>query len=512
MKIQVIGHAGLLIEVSGVRILTDPWWEGPAYHGQWYPYPIPAADRSLFEKIDYLYISHGHHDHLHESTLKLVPKTAVVLIPYLLEPGLGEYLKFLGFDRVVECPYGERIALPRKASATIYNNEDDSFLVLEGEGEILLNGNDALHADTAAVIEHFCRLIKRHHPRIDYMFMGYGGAAWFPNCVDFTDAAGFYDPAYREFLFTRNFIRIADLLRPSYAFPFAASFALLEKDNRWVNRMKFSVPDPSFCLEIPGVQSYYLMPGDSVERSQVRRGKERRPSPDEAEREIGIIYRQAIDGLEAPPPPPPEWIDSFARALGEHAGRKSAYLIPAGKQIDLRIDVAELPQRSFLLSAQRGRAQVTPVDPDFAASIILKSRREILEACLTEPFGYEAITIGCGARIYLRKGDFGLVGKIIGLISQKANPETLLGNYRLALRRQTRRTLRYLYHSRHWLPYVLKERLGLVKSNDVYSLDPARWNPERYEDVLREYRAAIEKWRARETGNTVEARSYGLAV
>jgi len=495
VKIKIIGHAALLIEVAGLRILTDPWWEGPSYHGQWFPYPLPAADPSTVRNIDYVYISHGHEDHLHESTLKLVPKSAVVLLPYLLEPGLPDYLKSMGFDRVVECPFGQPIPLGNQVTATLYNNEDDSLLILEGEGEVLVNGNDALHAEKAAVIEHFCRQIKRRHPRIDYMFMGYGGAAWFPNCVYFTDAPGFYDPAFREFLFLRNFVRIAELLRPSCAIPFAASFALLEKENRWINGMKFSVPDPSRALKAPGVQSFYLMPGDSIDSGHILRRKEGRPSAQEAVNDIGNIYRKSIEALDFPAPLAPEWIESFSRNLQDHAGRRSAHLLSAGRQIEFRIDIAEVPERSLLVRVERGKATVTLVTPEFPAALVLKSRREILEAALTEPFGYESITIGCGARIYLRKSDFPLASKIVALISQKANPETLMGNYRLALRRQTERTLKYLYYNRHWLPYVLKEKLGSINSNDVYSLDPARWNVEPYDDVQREYHAAMGAWR-----------------
>src|SRR5216683_208449 len=71
MRITFVGHASILIEAAGVRILSDPWWKGPCFGAQWWTYPLPCVDAAEREPIDYIYISHGHHDHLHPPTLKL---------------------------------------------------------------------------------------------------------------------------------------------------------------------------------------------------------------------------------------------------------------------------------------------------------------------------------------------------------------------------------------------------------------------------------------------------------
>ncbi|HWP59895.1 MAG TPA: MBL fold metallo-hydrolase [Candidatus Acidoferrales bacterium] len=512
MKIQVIGHAALLIEAAGLRILTDPWWEGPAYQGQWFPYPLPAVDPSALSRIDYIYISHGHEDHLHPPTLQRLPKTAAVVVPFLLEPGLADYIRSFGFARVIECPSGRKVPLRNGAVATCYNNEDDSMLVLEGDGEVLLNGNDALHADSAPVIDHLCRRLKRDFPRIDYMFMGYGGASWFPNCFRFTNGGVPPDPAFREFLFARNFARIARRLRPKFAFPFAASFVLLEKENRWINRLKFSVPDPSFVLDCPEVQAVYLMPGDAVDAGRVFRGPRRRPDPGCAAREIESIYKKEIAAIESLAPVSGEWIESFRRRLEAHAERKSAYILAPGTSVSFRIDLADSPGQSFHASVARGSARVTVVAPDHPAPIVLQTRSAILEAALNEAFGYESITIGCGARVLLAPGDFPRVAKVIALVSQKADSGTILGNYRLALRKQPARTCKYLYYNRHWLPFVLQQRWAGKKSNEIYSPDPARWNAEPYEEALREFRAAMGRWQLWRASDQAQGGKHELAV
>jgi len=71
MLITFIGHASLLIEANEVKILSDPWWNGPCFGAEWCPYALPYLQAVNEGRIDYVYVSHGHHDHFHPPTLKL---------------------------------------------------------------------------------------------------------------------------------------------------------------------------------------------------------------------------------------------------------------------------------------------------------------------------------------------------------------------------------------------------------------------------------------------------------
>src|SRR5215470_7327590 len=44
MRITFIGHASLLIEANGLSIVSDPWWNGPCFGAQWWPYPLPHVE------------------------------------------------------------------------------------------------------------------------------------------------------------------------------------------------------------------------------------------------------------------------------------------------------------------------------------------------------------------------------------------------------------------------------------------------------------------------------------
>src|SRR5207249_80139 len=60
MRVDFIGHATLLVRQGGFCLLTDPWWSGPAYRGQWYPFPLPVPERYDLSQVDAVYISHAH--------------------------------------------------------------------------------------------------------------------------------------------------------------------------------------------------------------------------------------------------------------------------------------------------------------------------------------------------------------------------------------------------------------------------------------------------------------------
>ena len=42
MQITFIGHASILIETKGLRIISDPWWLGSCFGAQWWIYPPPS--------------------------------------------------------------------------------------------------------------------------------------------------------------------------------------------------------------------------------------------------------------------------------------------------------------------------------------------------------------------------------------------------------------------------------------------------------------------------------------
>lgn len=94
-RITYVGHATLLIELDGVRFLTDPLltqWVGPLRR-QW-----PPVDSAWSQDIDAVLLSHIHHDHLHLPSLAQVDPEARLVVP----SGSGKYLRSRGWRNVDE--------------------------------------------------------------------------------------------------------------------------------------------------------------------------------------------------------------------------------------------------------------------------------------------------------------------------------------------------------------------------------------------------------------------------
>ena len=95
-----VGHSTVLIEVDGVRVLTDPLLRlrvGALLRHS----PLPLA--SVYRDLDAVVISHAHLDHLDVPSLRLIDKTTPVLAPL----ATMRLIKRLGFADVTEMEAGD---------------------------------------------------------------------------------------------------------------------------------------------------------------------------------------------------------------------------------------------------------------------------------------------------------------------------------------------------------------------------------------------------------------------
>jgi len=102
MRITMIGHSTVLIEASGKKILTDPYfgtWGNPAYTRC----DKPAKSREEMRDVDAVLISHDHWDHTDREYLQMLGEIPV------LAPRLTSWLiKLLGGRNVIGIKAWER--------------------------------------------------------------------------------------------------------------------------------------------------------------------------------------------------------------------------------------------------------------------------------------------------------------------------------------------------------------------------------------------------------------------
>ena len=99
-RIGFLGHATVLIELEGVRLLTDPLLRGHVAHLR---RQVPAPAEELFANLDAVLISHAHHDHLDLGSLRRLGGDTPLIAPR----GIGPWLKERGFGIVTELSLGE---------------------------------------------------------------------------------------------------------------------------------------------------------------------------------------------------------------------------------------------------------------------------------------------------------------------------------------------------------------------------------------------------------------------
>jgi L-ascorbate metabolism protein UlaG (beta-lactamase superfamily) len=94
-RIVFLGHATVLIEVDGVRLLTDPLLRRRVAHLR---RRVPPVQKDQFAGVDAVLISHLHHDHLDLPSLRLLGRDTPLIVP----AGAGGWLRRKGFVAVTE--------------------------------------------------------------------------------------------------------------------------------------------------------------------------------------------------------------------------------------------------------------------------------------------------------------------------------------------------------------------------------------------------------------------------
>jgi L-ascorbate metabolism protein UlaG (beta-lactamase superfamily) len=108
-----LGHSTVLVEIDGLRVLTDPVWGERAspmsFAGPKRFQPVPVTIAEL-PPLDAVIISHDHYDHLdYPSILELAKRD----VPFFTALGVGAHLESWGVpaDRITELDWWESVEL-----------------------------------------------------------------------------------------------------------------------------------------------------------------------------------------------------------------------------------------------------------------------------------------------------------------------------------------------------------------------------------------------------------------
>jgi L-ascorbate metabolism protein UlaG (beta-lactamase superfamily) len=189
LRVTWLGHSTLLIEIEGLRVLTDPVWGRRAspssLAGPKRFQPVPVALRAM-PPLDLVLVSHDHYDHLDYPTIR---ELAGRDVPFVTSLGVGAHLEFWGVrpERIAELDWWESHQLPntgltltatpsqhfsgrglKNRNATLWS----SFVIRSQRHAVFFSG------DTGLTMEY--RTIRERHGPFDLVMLEVGGfhPAW----------------------------------------------------------------------------------------------------------------------------------------------------------------------------------------------------------------------------------------------------------------------------------------------------------------------------------------------
>ena len=213
LHVTYIGHATLLIEISGKRLLTDPNFD-PALGRCLRRVSAPGIALDALPTLDARLLTHAHADHLSFDSLDALPND----IPVFAPPAIAKWLQKQGYSHAVPIAPGEVVEIDdirvRAASAVHqgsrygidrWRSAANMYLVETNKVSAFFAGDTALSHDTTHLVENHLVTSGRS---LDLALLPIGYAPW-------------WKPGFRKgHLTSADALTLFERLKASYFIPY----------------------------------------------------------------------------------------------------------------------------------------------------------------------------------------------------------------------------------------------------------------------------------------------------
>lgn len=192
MRVLFQNHSSLLIQYADRYLLTDPWYNKPAF-GSWLPsmapYVHPSYLAALGDKLTIL-VSHGHDDHFDDKLLEIFDKKTQFITAEFKSPSVVNRLKKIGFENIVTVGDQEQTIEGLVYSSYVvpeFSHDDATYLIRSDQGAVI-HANDNWHEFTETHLNLIKSRIRSYSKPSILLFSQTNSASGFPlNYRNFTD-------------------------------------------------------------------------------------------------------------------------------------------------------------------------------------------------------------------------------------------------------------------------------------------------------------------------------------
>ncbi len=228
---ETIGNATLVCHDGAPVLATDPWFEGSAYFGSWgLANQVPDRQRSDILACPFIWLSHGHPDHLNLACLDQVAGSTI-LLPDHVGGRIQADLTQAGFSVRVLRDRTWNALSDRIQVMSLSDANQDAALLVNIHGRLIVNLNDC--SQEHFFWKHFVRnVMSKFETRFLLKIAGYGDA----NMINYFDDRGHrIEPRIKNIQVGAKIQFFTDYYRPTYFLPFSSFHRYQRSDSLWAN-------------------------------------------------------------------------------------------------------------------------------------------------------------------------------------------------------------------------------------------------------------------------------------
>ena len=265
---ETIGNATLICYDGGPILATDPWLNETAYFGSWtLSHRVPEQQIEAVKNCSYIWVSHGHPDHLNIKSLNLV-KDKKILLPDHEGGRIASDLRRLGFDITVLKDRTWTSLSPRIRVLCIADYNQDALLLVDMEGALVIDLNDSQSRGWGRFVQ---KAVHQSSDSFLLMSFGYGDA----DMINYFDDNGLRiePPAALKLPVGKRIAEVAGTFGVRHAVPFSSFHKYQRADSVWARQYNtsleaYGVGFESDCCELLPAFVRYDIAGKTFEEIQ----------------------------------------------------------------------------------------------------------------------------------------------------------------------------------------------------------------------------------------------------